>query len=182
MPTTYLALLRGINLGAKNQIAMPDLTQIFLQSGCSDVRTYIQSGNAIFRALPELAAQVPDLITKEIQRRFGHKVPVLLRTTREMREVVRNNPFRKEGAAEDILHVMFLADLPKPGATKSLDPDRSLPNQFVVRGKEVYLMFPAGFARTKLTSSYFDSRLRTIGTVRSWRTVTKLFELMTVEG
>jgi hypothetical protein len=67
-----------------------------------------------------------------------------------MREVVRNNPFRKEGAAEDILHVMFLADRPKPGATKSLDPDRSLPNQFVVRGKEVYLMFPAGFARTKL--------------------------------
>jgi uncharacterized protein (DUF1697 family) len=182
MSTTYLALLRGINLGPKNKIAMPDLTQIFLQSGCSDVRTYIQSGNAIFRALPELAAQVPDLITKEVQWRFGHKVPVLLRTTREMREVVRNNPFRKQGAAEDILHVMFLADLPKPGAAKSLDPHRSLPNQFVVRGKEVYLMFSAGFAQTKLTSSYFDSKLGTIGTVRSWRTVTKLFELMMVEG
>ena len=110
--------------------------------------------------------------------RISLEFPVILRTTKEIREVVRENPFFKEGAAEDILHVMFLADLPKPGAAKSLDPDRSPPNRFVVRGKEIYLLFPAGFARTKLTSSYFDSRLGTIGTVRSWRTVTKLLELV----
>jgi uncharacterized protein (DUF1697 family) len=73
---------------------------------------------------------------------------------------------------------MFLTNLPKPGAVKSLDPGRSPPNRFIVRGKEVYLLFPEGFARTKLTSSYFDSKLGTIGTVRSWRTVTKLLELM----
>jgi uncharacterized protein (DUF1697 family) len=178
MSTTYLALLRGINLGPKNKILMPDLVEVFTKAGCKDVRTYIQSGNVVFEATRELSTRLPELIAKEIQRRFGHKVPVMLRTTGEMREVVRKNPFLKEGAAEDILHVMFLTDLPKPGAAKSLDPERSPPNRFIVRGKEIYLLFPAGFARTKLTSSYFDSKLATIGTVRSWRTVTKLLELM----
>jgi uncharacterized protein (DUF1697 family) len=97
-----------------------------------------------------------------------------------MRAVVRNNPFIKEGSAEDTLHVMFLADLPRPGAARTLDPDRSPPNRFIVRGKQVYLLFPDGVARNKLTSSYFDSRLGTIGTVRTWRTVTKILELMSV--
>jgi uncharacterized protein (DUF1697 family) len=178
MLTTYLALLRGINLGPRNKVSMPDLVEVFARARCQDVRTYIQSGNVIFGATPEVSTQLTELITKEIQNRFGHKVPVMLRTTREMREVVRENPFLEEGAAEDILHVMFLADRPKPGAVKSLDPGRSPPNRFNVREKEVYLLFPDGFARTKLTSSYFDSKLGTIGTVRSWRTVTKLLELM----
>ena len=182
MSNTYLALLRGINLGPKNKISMPDLAELFSRAGCTDVRTYIQSGNVIFEGAVKLVDRLPELIAKEIQKRFGHKVPVLLRTTREMGEVIRQNPFLKVGATEDVLHVMFLADLPKPGAVKSLDPDRSPPSRFIVRGKEVYLLFPAGFARTKLTSSYFDSKLGTIGTVRSWRTVNKLLELMKERG
>jgi uncharacterized protein (DUF1697 family) len=182
MATTYLALLRGINLGRQNRISMPDLAEVFGKTGCQGVRIYIQSGNVIFEAMPEVSVRLPESITKEIERRFGYKVRVMLRTTREMREVVRENPFLEEGAAEDVLHVMFLADLPQPGAVKSLDPGRSPPDRFNVRGREVYLLFPEGFARTKLTSSYFDSKLGTIGTVRSWRTVTKLLELMEQRG
>jgi Uncharacterized protein conserved in bacteria len=181
MPAIHLALLRGINLGPKNKIAMPDLAKIFGDAGCSNVRTYIQSGNVIFAATSELSGRLPDLITAQIQQRFGHRVPVILRTFGEMQAVVRSNPFLKEGAAGDILHVMFLADLPKAGAASSLDPDRSPPNRFIVRGKEVYLLFPDGFARNKLTSAYFDSKLGTIGTVRNWRTVTRLLELMAEE-
>jgi uncharacterized protein (DUF1697 family) len=178
MSTTYLALLRGINLGPKNKIAMPDLSEIFSQAGCGDVRTYILSGNVIFTTSSELSGRLPGLITAQIEKRFGHKVPVMLRTVGEMRVLVRNNPFLKEGVAEDILHVMFLADSPKPGVVKNLDPDRSPPNRFIVRGKEVYLLFPHGFAQNKLTNSYFDAKLGTIGTVRNWRTVIKLLELM----
>jgi uncharacterized protein (DUF1697 family) len=174
----YLALLRGINLGPKNKILMPDLGKIFSEAGCENVRTYIQSGNVLFEATPELAGRLPKLVTDQIQKRFGYQVPVMLRTTEEMSEVVRNNPFLNEGAPEHALHVMFLADLPKPKAVSGLDPDRSPPNRFQVRRKEVYLLFPQGVARTKLTSAYFDSSLSTIGTVRGWRTVTKLLELM----
>jgi uncharacterized protein (DUF1697 family) len=157
---------------------MPGLVEIFTKAGCDNVRTYIQSGNVIFSATPEISTRLPDLITTQIQKRFGYRVPVMLRMTGEMREVVRSNPFIKEGAAEDTLHVLFLADLPKLSAVNSLDPDRSPPNRFILRGKEVYLLFPDGVSRTKLTNAYFDSKLGTIGTVRSWRTVNKLLELM----
>jgi uncharacterized protein (DUF1697 family) len=178
MSATCLALLRGINLGPKNKIPMPCLVEIFTKAGCDNVRTYIQSGNVIFSAALEISTRLPDLITTQIQKRFGYRVPVMLRMTGEMREVVRRNPFIKEGAAEDTLHVLFLADLPKLNAVNSLDPDRSPPNRFILRGKEVYLLFPDGVSRTKLTNAYFDSKLGTIGTVRSWRTVNKLLELM----
>lgn len=178
MTVTYLALLRAINLGPKNRIGMHDLVKLFAEAGCKNVRTYIQSGNVIFEATPELSAQLPDLIGREIETRFGHSIPVILRTIREMREVVGHNPFLRAGAAEDILHVLFLADRPKPAAVSGLDPDCSPPNQFVVRGKEVYLLFPQGFARNKLSGAYFDSRLGTTGTVRNWRTVGKLLALM----
>jgi uncharacterized protein (DUF1697 family) len=178
MSRAYLALLRGINLGPKNKISMPDLAEVFGATGCKNVRTYIQSGNIIFHAAPNLVARLPELITAEIEKRFSYKVPVILRATAEMRKVVGYNPFLKEGATEDILHVMFLPILPKPSAVRSLDPDRSPPNRFIVRGKEVYLCFPHGFAQNKLTGSYFDTKLGSAGTVRTWQTVTKLLELM----
>jgi uncharacterized protein (DUF1697 family) len=178
MAAVYLALLRAINLGPTNKIAMPDLVKLFVETGCDNVRTYIQSGNVIFEASAVLEERLPNLIQEEIQKRFGFNVPVILRTVREKRDVLRSNPFLCEGAAEDMLHVMFLAEQPKPAATKSLDPHRSPPNRFVVRGKEVYLLFPQGFARNKLSGAYFDSKLGTAGTVRTWRTVKKLLELM----
>jgi uncharacterized protein (DUF1697 family) len=178
MSPTYVALLRGINLGPKNKIPMPDLEKMFVKAGCDNVRTYIQSGNVILGAALELATRLPELITAQINTRFGYKVPVMLRTAGEMLEVVRSNPFVKQGAAEDNLHVLFLAALPNPGAVKSLDPNRSLPDTFIVLGKEIYLRLPSGMARTKLTNLYFDSKLGTIGTARNWRTVNKLLELM----
>jgi uncharacterized protein (DUF1697 family) len=181
MSKTYLALLRGINLGPKNKIPMPDLSTIFEESGCENVRTYIQSGNVIFRATRELAAKLPKLVTDRIQKVFGYQVPIILRTTQEMQEAVASNPFLKLGAPEDKLHVMFLANLPDTQAVTRLDPDRSPPDRFEVRRKEVHLLFPEGLARSKLTTQYFDSKLGTIGTVRGWRTVTKLLELMVTQ-
>src|SRR5258708_38872853 len=116
MATTYLALLRGINLGPKNKISMPELADVFAKAGCQDVRTYIQSGNVIFEAIREVSLRLPELITKEIQKRFGHKGPVMLQTTSEMREVIREDPFLEEGAAEGGLHVMFRSERPQPVA------------------------------------------------------------------
>jgi uncharacterized protein (DUF1697 family) len=79
--------------------------------------------------------------------------------------------------AENHLHVLFLADQPGAAAVASLDPDRSPPDAFVVRGREIYLRCPNGVGTTKLTNAWFDSRLATISTGRNWRTVLKLFEL-----
>jgi uncharacterized protein (DUF1697 family) len=178
MPARYLALLRGINVGGKNKLSMKDLIGVFTDSGCEHVKSYIQSGNVIFDAAPDVAARLPDVISARIAERFGYRTPVVLRTAAELAAVIAHNPFLGAGCAEDALHVYFLADQPDPRRVGQLDPDRSPPDRFEVSGREVYLRLPIGMARTKLTNAYFESKLVTMSTARNWRTVTKLLELM----
>jgi uncharacterized protein (DUF1697 family) len=178
MLTTYLALFRGINVGGKNKLPMKDLKTIFIAAGCEDVRTYIQSGNVIFRASSDVSGSLPGLIPAKVADDFGHRPPLILRTTGQLRDVVANNPFLAQGLPEDTLHVMFLADPPVPRRVDDLDPDRSRPDAFLVRGQEAYLHLPNGVADSKLTNVYFDSKLATISTGRNWRTVTRLLAMM----
>jgi len=174
---TYVALLRGINLGGKNKLPMKDLVEMFGVAGCRDVESYIQSGNVIFRADPSLSATVAGAVTAQIAERFGYRVPVILRTAAQLGAVIRDNPFIAAGAALDALHVMFLADQPTVLAGERLDPERSSPDAFKLLGREIYLHLPAGAAHTKLTNAYFDAKLATTCTGRNWRTVTTLFGL-----
>ena len=90
---------------------MKELVEVFLRAGCEDVRTYIQSGNVIFRASPGVATRLPSQITLQIATSFGYRTPVILRTTEQLRDVIANNPFLEAGVAEETLHVMFLAEL-----------------------------------------------------------------------
>ena len=175
---THLALLRGINLAGKNRLLMRDLTTMFKQAGCEDVRTYIQSGNVLFEANPALAEGFADSVAKQIEARFGFRAPMTLRSAEEIRAVIDDNPFVKEGAEEKSLHVVFLRDAPNAQQASQLDPDRSRPDRFAVRGRQIYLHMPNGMGRTKLTNDYFDRGLRTVSTVRNWNTVRKLSELM----
>ena len=177
-----VALLRGINVGGKNKLPMKDLAAMFREAGCDDVRTYIQSGNVIFRADPALAEDIPSLIGASILRLFGYRVPVVTRTARELQEIVQANPFAESGAEAAKLLVLFLADLPDRAHVEALDPNRSPGDEFAVLGREVFLHCPNGVARSKLTNSYFDSSLSTTSTARNWRTVQKLLELATAAG
>jgi uncharacterized protein (DUF1697 family) len=178
MPTTYLALLRAINVGGNNKLPMKDLADMFASAGCADVRTFIQSGNVLFNAEPSVAEQVPGLVAAKISTIYGYRTPVVLRTAEQMRGVVASNPYLAQGAPEDSLHVMFLADRPSQTHVDSLDPKRSPTATYVVLGREIYLHLPRGVAEAKLTNAYFDSKLATVSTMRNWRTTTKLLELM----
>jgi uncharacterized protein (DUF1697 family) len=173
----FVALLRGINVSGKNMLPMKDLVAIFERAGCADVAHYIQSGNVVFKARASLAPRLSALVGTEIERRFGLRVPVVIRTGKEMQAIARDNPFLASGADPESLHVMFLADKPGKKESSLLDPDRSPPDSFVLRGCEIYLSCPNGMARTKLTNSYFDSKLGTTSTCRNWRTVLKLVEM-----
>ena len=158
---------------------MKDLLHVFAESGCENVKNYIQSGNVLFDAVPSVTAELPRRVAAGIEERFGFRAPVVLRTAEDIAAVISNNPFLDAGVAEEELHVYFLADLPDPSRADQLDPGRSPPDQFTVRGREIYLRLPNGMARTRLTNAYFDSKLATTSTARNWRTVTRLFELMT---
>jgi uncharacterized protein (DUF1697 family) len=178
MSEKQVALLRGINVGGKNKLPMKDLIAMFVEAGCADVQNFIQSGNIIFRASPRISAKLPALITTQIANRFGYRTPVLLRTAEQLADVISQNPFFDAAADENLLYVMFLADLPSQSGVASLDPDRSPPDTFKVLGREIHLHLPNGAAKTKLTNDYFDRKLATTSTARNWRTVNKLLELM----
>ncbi len=172
MASTHIALLRGINVGGKNKLPMKQLAQVFSELGCDEIRTYIQSGNVVFKA-GDVGRFAPRL-TKALHLRFGFQVPVVLRSADELDGIARRNPFLATGADPKSLHVAFLAEVPDPERPDELDPQRSPGDTFVVRGREVYLHCPNGFARTKLTNAYFDARLGTTSTIRNWKTVLKL--------
>ena len=175
---THVALLRGINVGGKNKLPMKVLVPIFAEVGCQDVTSFIQSGNVIFKAGKALAVRVPELIRAAIGRQFRLDVPVILRSAEQLNDVRRHNPFL--GSTSDIrhLHVAFLAGPPKPSQVAALDPNRSPPDRFAVRGQEVFLYLPNGVARTKLTNAYFDAKLATTSTLRNWNTFQKLTALL----
>jgi uncharacterized protein (DUF1697 family) len=174
---SHVALLRGVNVGGKHSLPMKDLVAIFEGAGCRDVRTYIQSGNVVFRATRSDASRVPERVVRAVADRLGFEAPLLLRTAAELGAVARGNPFLRTGADPGTLHVLFLADRPTPAKVATLDPSRSPPDEFVVLGREIYLRCPGGVARTRLTTGWVDSTLGTTSTMRNWRTVLKLVEL-----
>jgi uncharacterized protein (DUF1697 family) len=179
--TTYLALLRGINLGARNKISMPALRRLFEELGHEDVVTYVQSGNIVFQSRSPRAELAPT-IESAISDTFGLSVPVVLRTFSELKRVAARNPFITDDAVFTSLHVMFLGEKPARGVVDSLDHDRSPPDEFVVRGREIYLRHPNGAGRSKLTIDYFERKLGTTATARNWNTVTKVLTLMEGRG
>ena len=173
---TYVALLRGINVGGKAKLPMKELAAIFAAAGASEVRTYIQSGNVIFKAAH--AERVVAAVTGEVARVYGYPGRIVLRTAAELRAAYASNPFAQAAAPVETMHVYFLADMPAAAAVKGLDAERSPGDSFAVHGREVYLHLPAGMARTKLTNAYFDGKLKTVSTARNWNTVGKLVAMM----
>ena len=177
MRSVHVAFLRGVNVGGKHSLPMTALAALFTESGCGDVRTYIQSGNVLFTAATALARRVPALIAPGISKRFGFEAPVVTRTAAELAAIAKNNPFLRDRADPKTLHVVFLANPPDRSRAALLDPDRSPPDRFVLRGGEIYLLCPNGVGQSSLTAQYFDSTLKTTSTFRNWNTVLKMLEL-----
>jgi uncharacterized protein (DUF1697 family) len=173
----YVALLRGVNVGGKNKLPMKDLAEMFAKAGCSGVKTYIQSGNVVFTASETLCDGLAERVSEQIEKQFGHKPPMVLRSLQQMTEVVRNDPFLQPGVDLKSLCVMFLGRTPTAQEVSKLDPNRSPGDEFFVRGQEIYMRVRS-MADTKLTTAYFDSKLNTVSTARNWRTTVTLVEMM----
>ena len=169
MPT-YAALLRGINLGARNKVAMADLRKLMAEVRAEEVQTYVQSGNVVFRSSVRGAPKLERAIEERIRSDLRLDIAVLVRSASELAALVDGDPF---GDPEKT-HVTFLAEKPAAARVSALDPDRSPPDEFRVIGREVYLRCPNGYGRSKLSNAYFEKQLDVAATTRNWRTVTKL--------
>jgi len=168
--TTYVALLRGVNVAGHGKVKMGDLRRVFEGLGYSDVSTYIQSGNVIFSGNASAGA-----VERAIATELGMQVVVVLRTSAQLENVVRRNPFADVDVSK--VHVGFMAKRPSAAVVKTLDLERFLPEDVVV-GSDVYLHLPNGMGRSKLPD-YIGRQLGVPITFRNWNTVTKLVELAT---
>lgn len=175
MPATHIALLRGINVGGNQILPMKDLAALFTDLGCTDVRTFIQSGNVVFTAKPKLAATLAAKAESLINERFGFAPPIVLRSKEQIDSVLTRNPFLPSITDFARLLVLFLKDHP---SKKSLDTARFAPDLFHLDGHEIFCYFPNGMGQSKFNNNYFDKQLSTISTGRNWNTTLKLRAMM----
>src|SRR5713226_1539472 len=157
--TTYVALLRGINVGGHKRISMADLRDLLTRMGLADVRSLLQSGNLVFGAIGRTSAQLERLLEAEAEKRLGLQTDFFVRTAKEWEDVVARNPFTKE-AARDPGHlvVMFLKDAPGVTGVKALQA--AITGREVVRaaGKHLYIVYPDGIGRSRLTNAVIDKQ------------------------
>jgi uncharacterized protein (DUF1697 family) len=175
--TTHIALLRGVNVGGRASLAMADLRALVETLGFSDVRTLLQSGNVVFRGAGK-AADIEQQLERETEKRFGARIDHLIRSPKEWRAMIADNPFATE-AIRDPSHTvaMFLKAKPQPSAVSAL--------QVAIRGREtvragarhLYIVYPDGIGTSKFTGALIEAKLGTRGTARNWNTVLKLATL-----
>jgi uncharacterized protein (DUF1697 family) len=169
--TKYVALLRGINVGGHRRISMADLRSWLTGLGFEDVATLLQSGNAVFGAPERPTVEIEAAIEAAILAEAGFAVTVLVRTADEMRAVFEGNPLEVRDSAKSA--VAFLVTEPDPAELATLDPATYAPDELVAVGRELYMYFPNGLGKTRLTP-ILGRRLSVESTVRNWNTVTKL--------
>jgi uncharacterized protein (DUF1697 family) len=172
---TYIAILRGINVSGKNMIKMPELQTLFEGLGFNKVKTYIQSGNVIFKAAAKNSSEIEKLIEEKIFEKFSLKVPVLVKTKDEVDEVLQNNPFVKATNVDvSKLHATFLSKEPEQANIDKISKDQYLRDEFILKGSTIYLHCPNGYGNTKLNNNFFESKLKVTATTRNWKTVNEL--------
>lgn len=171
---TYVALLRGINVGGNNLLPVKALTAIIEGMGCDNVRTYIQSGNAVFESKRELPKGFSEAFGAAVHRGHGFKPHVLLLPAADLARAIKANPFPvADGKA---LHFFFLDSSPENPDLASLNELKADSEDFVLKERVFYLYTPAGLGRSKLAAKV-ERALGVPATARNWNTVSKLAEM-----
>jgi uncharacterized protein (DUF1697 family) len=172
--TVFVSMLRGVNVGGHGRMKMHALTDAYVALGLADVRTLLQSGNVLFRSRLKDRAALAKRITQEIERRFDLQIEVVIRTLDEVRTIVERGPVLSPRADMSKLLVMFLSDVPDAVGQATLVKQHKGPEMIEVRGPEIYLYYPDGVGRSKLTNAFIENKLKVAGTARNWNTLTKL--------
>lgn len=177
--TAVISLLRGVNVGGHHLIKMEALRALYGSLGLLDAQTYVQSGNVVFRTSKKgdfgsLAAR----IESAIEQTFGFRPGVILRSSSDLRDVLARNPFaQRSGIEPGKLLVGFLATESTAQARERIRAMPPVPEEVHIDGRELYIYFPNGMGRPKLSMPSLDKALKIPCTGRNWNTVTKLLEM-----
>ena len=173
-----ISLLRGVNVGGHNCIKMEALRAMYGSLALRDVQTYVQSGNVVFRTATRDLTSLAKRIESKIEQTFGFRPGVIIRTPSELRETIRRNPFAvRRGIEPGKLLVTFLAADPGPEARANMLNLKTGPEELRMEGREVYVYYPNGMGRSKLSPALIEKTLKMPGTGRNWNTVTKLLDM-----
>ncbi|MEI6090735.1 MAG: DUF1697 domain-containing protein [bacterium] len=178
--TTYISILRGINVSGQKKILMTALKKIYEELHFSNIQTYIQSGNVVFKFLESDPHDLALQISGQIQKQFGFYVPVIVLTVSELEEIIVRNPFLTDGTKKiEYQCVTFLDYKPEEIDLDTINKGKQEGEEFAIDGKSVYLYCPYGFARTKLSNTFFEKKLKVNATTRNWKTTTELLRIAT---
>ena len=150
---------------------MAELRTLLSTLGFTDVQTYIQSGNVVFKATKQNQEKLGNQIAEAIKKKYDYEVPVLVKTIAEWKTAIANNPFTESDISKQ--GITFLATIPE----KIIIEIDSKEDRFKIINSEIYLDCPSGFGRTKLTNNFFERKLKTQATTRNWKTIYKLLQL-----
>jgi uncharacterized protein (DUF1697 family) len=170
-------LLRGVNVGSKNSLPMTELRTMLAKAGCTDVQTYLQSGNAVFATTLD-AAGLTRSIEAALERYMGRRIATTLRTYTQMKAIVEANPFETVATTPANLCVTFLSRAPARSAIASLHAHDFGPELFRVAAREIYAWYPNGQGRSPLAAALGKLPLRGAVTTRNWNTVLKLLDML----
>ncbi|MCH7827061.1 MAG: DUF1697 domain-containing protein [Bacteroidetes bacterium] len=173
--TVYISMLRGINVSGQKKIKMDELKKLYESLGFKNIKTYIQSGNVIFDFSDTNISKLINKIELKIKKSFSYDVPVLIKTKNDLQKLIANNPFVKKDSSK--LYVTFLSDTPIQSPIDEITKIKDKSEEFIISRKEIYLFYPNGYGRSKLTNNYFERKLKLSATTRNWKTVNKLLEL-----
>jgi uncharacterized protein (DUF1697 family) len=173
-----ISMLRGVNVGPHNRIKMDALRSLYESLKFQDPRTYIQSGNVIFRTKEKNSPALAKKIQNAIERTFACSPEVILRTSNELRKAIAASPFASSRNLEPgKILVTFLAAEPGPGARTTLLGLKAHPEELHLKGRELYIYFPDGAGKSKLPWSSVEKLLKTTGTARNWNSVTNMLAI-----
>ena len=173
-----ISMLRGVNLGPHHRIKMDALRALYESLKLENPRTYVQSGNVIFRTREKNAAKLGKQIQDAIEKKFGFRPEIVLRTTDELRKAIAASPFAKRPELEPgKILVTFLAGEPGPDAHANLAKLKEHPEELHLKGREMYIYFPDGAGKSKLPWSQVERLLKVTGTARNWNSVTNMLAM-----
>jgi len=175
----YVALLRAVNLGSHNKVAMSDLRDVCGGLGFEDARSLLQSGNLVFRCSAGTGAKLEAALQAEAKKRLGLDTDFFVRDAKEWKAIVAGNPFPKEARSDPgHLLVLFLRDAPDRRSEASLREAIAGNERARTLGRQAYIVYPDGVGRSKLTTALIEKKLGTRCTGRNWNTVLKVAALL----
>ncbi|HLK17640.1 MAG TPA: DUF1697 domain-containing protein [Bryobacteraceae bacterium] len=172
------SMLRAVNLPGHNRLKMDELRDLYESLGLRGAQTYVASGNVVFQSDAKDLARLQKKIEDAIEKAYGFRTGVLLRTSAELKDIIRRNPLAKRSGIEpNKLVVIFLTGEPDAMSKQKIAQIKVGPEELVLDGRQLYTYYAGGIGTSKLTAALIERAIKVSGTARNWNTVTKLLEM-----